>query len=92
MIEISVKSIWWFAAGGAALVAWFIRLEAKGVNNKTKTDAEIKAINVKLNGHIKSSEDKNDVIFEELKEIKKSTHDTEATVIRIDERLKGSTQ
>ena len=88
MIEVSLKTLYWFAAGLGGLLVWFIRLESKGVNNKTKTDADMTAVNLKIDNHISAYKEKSTLIFVKLDKVTDELNETNIALAVITEHFK----
>ena len=73
---------------GAFALIWLVRLEAKVLNNDTKSNAKIEAVETKVDNHIVTSKEKHDILFDKLDKVEQSTHNIEVTVAKIDEHIR----
>ena len=89
MIEISIKTLLWFVGGGAGLVAWFIRLEAKVIWNKAESKLKLEAVDLKVSNHIESSKEKSSLIFGKIEGVQKDIGEIKTSVAVIAAHVKG---
>ncbi len=82
-------NIWKIFIAVIAFVCWCVRLEAKVMNNKLLQKADVKTLNIKIDNNEKNANEKHTVIFDKLDKVETTTHETNLTVVRIEEQLKN---
>ena len=82
-----VQQFWPQLVGLVFFVVWLVRLEAKGMNDRTKTVAEIKAVDTKVETHITNSKEKHDIVFDKLDKVENDVGDIKINVAKIAEHI-----